>query len=83
MSPRVQRIADPKAINQGLKDLFEDLYVNGAEANLSPRAITNQLTTLHGIFDWLKNCYAEVRLGTCSDCGWHSPQHMVLSLTDW
>ena len=80
--PRVQRIAGPKAINKGLKDLFESLNVNGAETNLNPQAVVNQLTTVHGVFDWIENAYAEVKLENYSHCGWHYPQHMVLSLTD-
>ena len=69
MSPKVKRIVDPKAITQGLKDLFEELDVNNTNANLNPRAITNSLTSLHGIFNWLENTYDEVELETCSDCG--------------
>ena len=68
--PRVQRIVGPKAINKGLKDLFESLNVNGAEANLNPQAVANQLTTVHGVFDWIENAYAEVNLEPCSDCDW-------------
>ena len=63
----------PKAINKALKDLFEGLDVNGAQANLNPQAVTNQLTTVHGVFDWIENAYAEVKLETRSDCGWHCP----------
>lgn len=73
MSPRVRRIAAPKAMNQGLKDLFESLNVNGAESSLNLQAVTNQLTTVQGIFDWVENAYAEVKLETCSDCGSHHP----------
>ena len=83
MSARVPRIAGPKAINQKLKDLFEAISLNGAEAHLNPQAVTNQLTTMHGIFNLLENSYAEVKLETYSDYDWHFPQHMVLSLTDW
>ena len=83
MSARVPRIAGPKAINQKLKDLFEAISVNGAEVHLNPQAVTNQLTTMHGIFDWLENSYAEVKLEICSDFDWLYPQHMILSLTDW
>ena len=71
--PRVQRIAAPKAINKGLKDLFEGLDVNGAEANLNPQAVINQFTTVHGVFDWIENAYAEVKLETYSLCGSHYP----------
>ena len=45
----------------------EGLNVNGAEANFNPQAVTNQLTTVHGVFDWIENAYAEVKLETYSD----------------
>ena len=81
--PRVQHIVGPKAINKGLKDLFESLNVNGAETNLNPQTVANQLTTVHGVFDWIENAYAEVKPETYSYCGSRYPQRMVLSLTDW
>ena len=71
--PRVQHIVGPKAINKGLKDLFEGLDVNGADANLNPQAIANRLTTVHGVFDWIEKSYMKVKLETCSDCGRHYP----------
>ena len=83
MVPRVQYIAGPKAISKGLRDLFEGLDVNGAEAGFNPQAVANQLTTVHGVFYWIENAYAEVKTEICSDYGWNYPQHMVLSLTDW
>ena len=75
MIPRVRRIAGLKAVNQELKDLFVALAI-------FPQTVIKKLITIHGIFNWLENAYAEVKLETCSDCGWHNPQNIVLSLTD-
>ena len=60
----------PKAINKELRDLFEGLDVNGAQGNFNPQAVANQLTTVHGVFDWIENAYSKVKLEPCSDCDW-------------